>query len=54
MQKEPENRITPNWITSLEENEVFVFGSNMIGAHGAGAAKMAMKWGAKGQGGRGR
>jgi hypothetical protein len=34
-------------ITSLKENEVFVFGSNEAGRHGAGAAKQALKWGAK-------
>ena len=28
-------------IDSLEENQVFVFGSNGIGSHGAGAAKQA-------------
>lgn len=33
-------------ITYLEENEVFVFGSNESGIHGAGAAKLALKWGA--------
>lgn len=37
----------PKWITSLQPNEVFVFGSNRQGVHGAGAAKAAMKWGAK-------
>lgn len=34
-------------ITRLRDNEVFVFGSSHKGAHGLGAAKMAMKWGAK-------
>lgn len=33
-------------ITSLKENEIFVFGSNEAGIHGAGAAKQARKWGA--------
>ena len=33
-------------ITSLKENEIFVFGSNLSGFHGAGAAKTAMEWGA--------
>ncbi len=38
-------------ITKLDKNEIFVFGSNLAGRHGAGAAKQAMKWGAKyGQG----
>ena len=33
------------------EDEVFVFGSNLAGIHGAGAAKQAIKYGAKyGQG----
>ena len=32
---------TPKWITKLLPNEVFVFGSNYKGIHGAGAAKMA-------------
>lgn len=39
-------RITPKYITSLKEGEVFVFGSNLAGIHGAGAAKLALKWGA--------
>jgi hypothetical protein len=43
--------ITPDNITSLKDDEVFVFGSNVAGRHGKGAAKTAMKWGAKyGQG----
>jgi hypothetical protein len=41
------NRITNNNITELKENEIFVFGSNESGRHGKGAAKTAMKWGAK-------
>ncbi len=40
------SRLTPNWINNLEEGEVFVFGSNLQGYHLAGAAKMALKWGA--------
>ncbi len=45
------NRITPTVITELEPNEIFVFGSNVKGRHGKGAAKTAMQWGAKyGQG----
>lgn len=39
-------RITPDNITFLKMNEVFVFGSNLSGRHGKGAAKTAMKWGA--------
>lgn len=37
---------TPTYITELNENEIFVFGSNLAGRHGAGAAKIALKWGA--------
>ncbi len=33
-------------INQLNQNEVFVFGSNEAGIHGAGAAKRAIKWGA--------
>ena len=32
---------TPNNITKLENNEVFVFGSNIEGHHGGGAARLA-------------
>ena len=39
-------RITPQWITSLQSDEVFVFGSNLQGLHAGGAAKLAMQWGA--------
>lgn len=46
-----ENRTTPEQITKLHENEIFVFGSNLSGRHGLGAAKTALGWGAKwGQG----
>lgn len=34
-------RFTPERITSLAENEIFVFGSNLAGAHGGGAARLA-------------
>lgn len=45
------DRITPDNITKLEDNQIFVFGANTSGRHGKGAAKTAMKWGAKyGQG----
>jgi hypothetical protein len=37
---------TPDNITSLAPNEIFVYGSNRSWRHGAGAAKMALKWGA--------
>lgn len=33
-------------ITELKPNEVFVYGANLSGIHGAGAAKQALKWGA--------
>ncbi|MCQ2262504.1 MAG: hypothetical protein MJZ42_05050 [Bacteroidales bacterium] len=33
---------TPERISSLGENEIFVFGSNLAGAHGGGAARVAM------------
>ena len=42
-----ETRITPPKITRLAENEIFVFGSNLAGVHGAGAAKDALQFGAK-------
>ncbi len=38
---------TPENITSLEPNQVFVFGSNDQGVHGAGAAKLAREFGAR-------
>lgn len=34
-------------ITELKEDEIFVFGSNRSGIHGAGAAKQALGFGAK-------
>ena len=41
-------RYTPEIISSLEENQIFVFGSNRRGVHGAGAAFLAKKvFGAK-------
>jgi hypothetical protein len=41
-----EIRVTPKWIDKLEEGEIFVFGSNLGGMHGGGAARIALKWGA--------
>ena len=32
---------TPERITELRANEIFVFGSNLAGAHGGGAARLA-------------
>lgn len=34
---------TPEWITELKPNEIFVFGSNLAGMHGGGAARVAME-----------
>lgn len=36
-------RTTPEFITSLAPNEVFVFGSNLAGSHGGGAAYVAYR-----------
>ncbi len=36
-----DKRVSPDFISDLKANEVFVFGSNLDGAHGAGAAKIA-------------
>lgn len=33
---------TPDNITTLEPNEIFIFGSNQAGRHGGGAAKVAI------------
>ena len=42
------NRITPEVVETLEPNQIFVFGSNKKGRHGAGAALTAVrKFGAK-------
>lgn len=40
-------RITPENITKLPDNHIFVFGSNLSGRHGKGAAKTALSWGAR-------
>ena len=34
-------RFTPEHIAMLEDGEIFVFGSNLAGAHGGGAARAA-------------
>ncbi len=39
MEDKKKGRITPRWIDSLKENEIFVFGSNLAGMHGGGAAR---------------
>ena len=36
-------RVTPEFITSLAPNEIFVFGSNLRGMHGGGAAYVAVR-----------
>lgn len=36
-------KFTPDNITELNSNQIFVFGSNESGVHGAGAAKLAYK-----------
>lgn len=36
-------RVTPEYITSLKPDEVFVFGSNLAGFHAGGAARCAHK-----------
>ncbi len=38
-----ENRISPDFINKLGDNEIFVFGSNLRGMHGGGAARVAME-----------
>lgn len=41
MDKKKKGRVTPSWIDDLQENQVFVFGSNLAGMHGGGAARIA-------------
>ena len=36
-------KYTPERITELKDNEIFVFGSNLAGSHGGGAAWLAYK-----------
>lgn len=36
-------RFTPEWVDHLDEDEVFVFGSNLQGMHMGGAARTAVK-----------
>lgn len=43
----PYYNISPEYIDSIGINEIFVFGSNIEGIHGSGAAETALKWGAK-------
>lgn len=45
--QQEEKRTTPSYIEELQPNEIFVFGSNLSGQHGGGAALLAYrKWGA--------
>ena len=37
------NRITPDYVTSLRENEIFVFGCRRSGRHWEGAAAFALE-----------
>jgi hypothetical protein len=39
-------KYSPPNIQSLLSNQIFVYGANAAGKHGAGAAKLALKWGA--------
>lgn len=36
-------KFTPEMVNTLEPNQIFVFGSNYAGHHGAGAARLAWK-----------
>ena len=38
-----QKRTTPEFITQLQPNEIFVFGSNLKGMHGGGAAYVALR-----------
>ena len=38
-----QKRTTPEFITELQPNEIFVFGSNLQGMHGGGAAYIAYR-----------
>lgn len=40
---EANNRITPDWIETLAENEIFVFGCRNSGRHFDGASNFALK-----------
>lgn len=44
--KSQNERTTNTIIKKLKDNEIFVFGSNLSGRHGKGAAKTALGWGA--------
>ena len=38
-----DNRITPEWIETLAENEIFVFGCRNSGRHFDGASNFALE-----------
>jgi len=40
-------KFTPENIRHLEPNQIFTYGANEKFYHGAGAAKLALKWGAR-------
>jgi hypothetical protein len=40
-------KYTPENIRNLAPNQIFVYGANEGGIHRAGAAKLALRWGAK-------
>lgn len=40
-------KYTSENINKLEPKQIFVYGANLAGIHGAGAAKLAIRWGAK-------
>lgn len=42
MEKVYDREYTPEMISELKENEIFVFGSNLAGMHGGGAARAAV------------
>ena len=39
---ETNNRITPEWVTTLKDNEIFVFGCRNSGRHFDGASNFAL------------
>lgn len=43
MEKNSNFEFTPDFVDSLEQNEVFVFGSNLNGMHAGGASLMALR-----------
>lgn len=44
MRKTYNRTFTPERIAELEPNQIFVYGSNLMGFHGGGAAKVAMNY----------